>query len=339
MTRNIFINGKFLSQALTGVQRYASDFCTDLKSKNNFTIIVPRTVNLTVFNGIKVIKVGFFYGFLWEQLELPIYLYLKQKNSYLLNLCNMAPIFYKKNIIALMDVSFLRNSEWFSWRFTLFYKLFIPYILKGAKKVLTISKFSKKEIAETLKVDSEVLYPRSTFSIVSEPYPKKTYITIGSNNYRKNTNFLYESFKKLNLKLTVVGRSSKNFNSFNKIEFKNCSDDELKKAILNSKALVSASLYEGFNLPPLEAQSLGIPVILSDIPVHREVYGDSALYFNSDSSEELEAAINKLNSKKFYLDLVRKGYANVCRFDNYRNNFNKLKNFGIEFYIIKRESK
>ena len=88
----IFINGKFLVQNITGVQRYARDFCVDLKSKNSFTILVPRSVNLNIFNDIKVKKVGFFNGFFWEQIELPFYLYRKQKKSYLLNLCNIAPI-------------------------------------------------------------------------------------------------------------------------------------------------------------------------------------------------------------------------------------------------------
>lgn len=42
---------------------------------------------------------------------------------------------------------------------------------------------------------------------------------------------------------------------------------------------VFPSVYEGFHLAPLDAASLGCPVVLSDIPVHREVFGDAALYF------------------------------------------------------------
>jgi glycosyltransferase involved in cell wall biosynthesis len=220
------------------------------------------------------------------------------------------------------------------------YKIFIPIIAKKAKKILTISNFSKLEIKEFLKVDSEVVYPRSIFSSIrfSKISKNKSYfIAVGSNNVRKNTEFLFMSLNSLNLDFRIVGRSSKNFKPCENIFFHNYNDEELIKAITKSKALISASLYEGFNLPPLEAQSLGVPVILSDIPVHREIYGDTALYFNLDSIDELEAAINKLNSKKYYFDFVRKGYLNARRFDDYRNNLNKLKKFGIEFSTQNKE--
>jgi glycosyltransferase involved in cell wall biosynthesis len=50
---------------------------------------------------------------------------------------------------------------------------------------------------------------------------------------------------------------------------------------------VFASLYEGFHLAPLDAASLGCPVVLSDIPVHREVFGDAALYFRVGDADGL----------------------------------------------------
>lgn len=338
----VFINGKFLSQSLSGVQRFASDFCNTLKDKNKYLILAPRAVNYNSFHNITIKKIGFFEGHFWEQIELPLYLYLNSKKNILINLCNLAPIFYKYNIVVIMDLAFFRNPNWFSWKFRLFYKFFIPTIARNAKKVLTISKFSKLEIKNFLNVDSEVVYPRSIFSRTktSRVLKKKTYfIAVGSNNARKNTEFLFVSFNKLNLNLKIIGRSSRNFKTYKNILFFDYNDNQLIKAITQSRALISASLYEGFNLPPLEAQSLGVPVILSDIPVHREIYGDTALYFNSDSMDELEAALNKLKSKKLYSDLVRKGYANALRFDDYRNNFNELKSFGMQFHVKHKERK
>lgn len=52
-------------------------------------------------------------------------------------------------------------------------------------------------------------------------------------------------------------------------------EHDLKKAYQDAFLLISASKEEGFDLPPLEAMSLGTPVLLSDIPVHREIYGHS----------------------------------------------------------------
>ena len=52
-----------------------------------------------------------------------------------------------------------------------------------------------------------------------------------------------------------------------------------------------------------------------------------------ESLDDLNAAINKLNCKKFYSNLVTKGYANVRRFIKYRNNYIKLKKYGVEFNV------
>jgi glycosyltransferase involved in cell wall biosynthesis len=57
---------------------------------------------------------------------------------------------------------------------------------------------------------------------------------------------------------------------------------------------VFPSLYEGFHLPPLEAMALGCPVIASDIPVHREVLGDAAIYVDPTDSPGWASAIRYL---------------------------------------------
>jgi alpha-1,3-rhamnosyl/mannosyltransferase len=57
---------------------------------------------------------------------------------------------------------------------------------------------------------------------------------------------------------------------------------------------VFPSIYEGFDLPPLEAMALGCPVIASDIPVHREVLGDAALYIDAASPQNLVSVLQTL---------------------------------------------
>src|SRR5690606_19685835 len=62
-----------------------------------------------------------------------------------------------------------------------------------------------------------------------------------------------------------------------------------------SKVFVSPSLYEGFGMPTIEALALGLPVVLSDIPVFREVGGNLATYFDphnpKDIAEKLQASL------------------------------------------------
>ncbi|MCB1221281.1 MAG: glycosyltransferase family 4 protein [Planctomycetales bacterium] len=52
------------------------------------------------------------------------------------------------------------------------------------------------------------------------------------------------------------------------------SQDEITERLLNCTALLFVSRYEGYGMPPQEAQSIGVPVVLSDIACHKEVYAD-----------------------------------------------------------------
>ncbi|MEO7018390.1 MAG: glycosyltransferase family 1 protein [Leifsonia sp.] len=72
------------------------------------------------------------------------------------------------------------------------------------------------------------------------------------------------------------------------------SDDEYAETLASATALVTASLDEGFGIPLVESMTLGTPVVVSDIPIFREIGGDAALYFAPHSPEELAANIRRL---------------------------------------------
>ena len=91
-------------------------------------------------------------------------------------------------------------------------------------------------------------------------------------------------------KLLIVGSNEKFrtsdseltslINNIQEIEFTGwVTDDQLLQLISEAKALIQPSLYEGFGLPPLEALYLGTDVILSDIQVFKELYGDLPVAF------------------------------------------------------------
>jgi glycosyltransferase involved in cell wall biosynthesis len=67
-------------------------------------------------------------------------------------------------------------------------------------------------------------------------------------------------------------------------------EEELKRLIRNASALVYPSLDEGFGIPPLEALSVGVPVIVSDLPVFREVVGDAAFFIQLGDPESWRRA-------------------------------------------------
>lgn len=90
---------------------------------------------------------------------------------------------------------------------------------------------------------------------------------------------------------------------------------DLAQLYAGAAACVFPSIYEGFHLPPLDALALGAPVIVSDIPVHREVLGDAALYFPVRDVSALEERIREvLTAPKRREELARKGQERARQF-------------------------
>jgi len=331
----IIINARFLTQNITGVQRFAIEISKQLKElyQDNIEFVSPKNVkHKSLANELNVKIIGNKTGHLWEQIDLPKY--LKQRgNPLLLNLANTAPYLYKNKIITLHDVAFIRFPQTFNWKFRLFYKLLIPNIIKSSKYIITVSEFSKKEIMKFYKLRSSeitVVYnaPANIFKKIKTTYKDKYILAVSSLNFQKNFYSLIKAFNLLqdkNIKLYLVGGFNKNFanvelikaiNSNKNIIFKGRVDDEkLVKLYSNAICFVYPSLYEGFGIPPLEAQACGCPVIVSNVASLPEVCKDSALYCNpydiDDIKEKIEILVKDENLQK---ELIKKGFENIKRF-------------------------
>ena len=80
--------------------------------------------------------------------------------------------------------------------------------------------------------------------------------------------------------------------------FPQLSGGALLRLYRESSALLNASLAEGFGLPALEAAREGLPLILRDIPIHRETVGSDALYFSGERAEDLTAALEEWQGRR-----------------------------------------
>jgi glycosyltransferase involved in cell wall biosynthesis len=79
---------------------------------------------------------------------------------------------------------------------------------------------------------------------------------------------------------------------------KHCGDlsaREMRTYLRHAGIVVSPSLYEPFGLVALEAAHIGTPLLLSDIPTHRELWADSAIYFDPHSKSDLTEKLNQLS--------------------------------------------
>ncbi|MBF4470432.1 glycosyltransferase family 4 protein [Flavobacterium sp. HJJ] len=341
MENTIAVNARFLTQSITGVQRFAIELSRRLKGiyGSEIQFFAPKNiVNAELADELNIIIIGHNTGHIWEQMDLPNFLKSKG-NPLLLNLANTAPLFYKNKIVTIHDVAFLAYPETYSKKFLFFYKFLIPKVIYSSKHVLTVSDFSKSEIVKFYKISQDkitVIYNAvaNQFSIGSSSLEqaKVPYlVAVSSLNYRKNLHSVLAAFQRIsneynnNLQLIVIGDiKSKIFKSIDIQEYSSntafqfvgrVSDEELIKFYTNALGFIYPSYYEGFGIPPLEAQACGCPVIVSNVSSLPEVFKDSALYCNPNSIDEISnAMITLVKDKALREQLVEKGRQNLLRF-------------------------
>jgi len=311
-----YLNMRFLTQRITGVQRFAFEITkaldvllSDSPQVRLIGLLPNRAVNaqyqIYQYKNIILKPCGKLSGHLWEQLELPYYSY----NHVLINLCNASPILKSRKYIALHDVIFMTTMDSQKWWFKAWYKLQVMTSKITCKHWFTVSDFSKREIGKYLKIRFEhitvlgnapSLNPLTPDSSILDKFAlqnQQFFLMIGSNSKRKNTQIVANVFKNNhilhNVKLVIAGGRYANLGEVEEIAAKNIyyldyvSDEQLLTLYKSAYALVFPSLYEGFGIPVIEAMGVGCPVIAADIPVLREVCADSSIFFNPTSSADL----------------------------------------------------
>lgn len=93
------------------------------------------------------------------------------------------------------------------------------------------------------------------------------------------------------------------------------SDEEYHRTLQDATALVHASLDEGFGIPLVEAMSLGTPVVVSDIPIFREIGGDAALFAPATDPDAFADAVQKLEDPRRWLAASSASIAQASHYD------------------------
>ena len=230
---------------------------------------------------------------------MPFYI-IKHGRGKLLSLCNLAPILYP-GYVTIHDIGFKTHGEHLNAKFRTWYKLVTKLNIKRYKHIFTVSNFSKNEIIENYKIKPE----RITVTYNSAEHLKNIkpdesilkrlnlenrdfYFSLGSRSPHKNHKYI-ENLAKNNVKeiFVVTGKNNKVFESEKEENINNMiytgylSDEEIVALYKNCKAFIFPSLYEGFGIPPLEAITMGCKnILVSDIEVFREIYGESVNYID-----------------------------------------------------------
>jgi len=257
----------------------------------------------------------------------------------------------------------------FYWFKYLNYKVLVWMTVKRAKKIITPSNFWKEELIKRYHLPQEkiivtyegidekfqISLPKTAgqagnfqFSKrkILEKYKIKTPFIIytGSLYPHKNVEILIRAIKRINkerrLYLIIVCARNIFYERFLKkveklgakdyVNFVGFVPDEGLVAIYQrAEAFIFPSLIEGFGLPGLEAMTCDLPVLVSDIPVFREIYKDAVLYFNPFSVDDLVKKIKKIiESKKLKKELRLRGKKLVGQYS-----WEKMAKKTIEIYL------
>lgn len=349
---NIGINLLFLYE-ITGIGVYVKNLLKNLgeiDKEDKFFIFVSKTTPKEVFFNYENFKyivlpvdankrlVRIFF----EQIILPI-LTLKYKLKVLFTPSVFHPIFsFCPQVLTLYDVVFSLDR-----RLNL-KNLYFRILLKSAKRakiIITVSEFSKKEIVDFYKdkkLPISVIYggvPQLPFretnydnKILEKFKVEKPYLFyIGLIVPHKNIENLLRAFKNFLEKykeysLVLSGRIVRELiNPENLIKELNLEEkviltgriaDEEKVALMrNASAFVFISTHEGFGLPILEAQSLGVPVLTSNVTALPEIGGAGALYVDPYNIEEITRGMEEIiMNENLRKKLIQNGYENLKRF-------------------------
>jgi glycosyltransferase involved in cell wall biosynthesis len=294
MTLEPCVNLRTLGYGITGVQRYLLSLLPHMPAE--LGSVKPSQA----LQGIK--------GHIWEQVYLPTQL----QRRLLWSPGNTGPLTVSRQVLTVHDAASLDHPEWFERKFALWYGALLPRLVRKVHAIITVSNFSKERIVRLTRVDPQRVHvisngvesrfrpaDQKTVQQVRTKFDLKSpYILfVGSLEPRKNLKILLEAWQLGNFDgatLAVVGASG---HLFRRLQFDSkpagvCLlgrvEDEVLPALYSGAAgFVYPSIYEGFGLPPLEAIACGCPVAVSDIPAHREVFGQTAMYFDPFIPEDI----------------------------------------------------
>ena len=301
MAEPLFINGRFLTQPMSGVQRYAREIVRALDKRpdaaDRYVLLTPVGADDLQLTTLPVQTVPGGRGHLWEQTALA----WAARHGRLLSLGGSGPVLHPRHVVVVHDAAVFRHPDHFRWGYAAFHRI-LGRLLARRARLATVSEFSRRELAAVLNLPPSdiTVAPNSadhlgavtpdpavvdSLDLTGRPY----FVALGNLTPNKNLAVAIRALARLadpTVRLVLIGaRPSAIFDQPTiqtdpRLIFAGRRSDAEVAALLDgAHGLIFPSLYEGFGIPPLEAFVHGCPVIASDIAATREVCADAALYF------------------------------------------------------------
>ena len=297
MTPVITVNGRFLTQPVTGVQRYAREIVARLPGMApdmRFRLLVPPDRVVELEPGVELPSElderwwgG--RGHLWEQTHLPR-LVRRVRSDLLLSPGGWGPLALRRQLAVIFDLHPLTHPHYFVPGFVRWSRLAMPRLARVPPRVAVISEHVRGQVVDRLRVDSarvDIVPPAVGSPFIDWPLGDLDVISgdqcvfVGGDKAQKNLEFVLgfwpDVHRRLGLELIVTERAVGS-----RVEHRvedpagvrrvvDPSDEELAALYAGSLCLLWPSLAEGYGIPLLEAMACGTPFLSADVGAAREL--------------------------------------------------------------------
>jgi len=245
------------------------------------------------------------------------------------------------------DLNFMHKPDFVPWLTGKYYTHFFPKYAAMARRIATVSEYSKADIANTFQYPTgriDVVYNgvHEIFAPVDDVAAQATrerfaggrpyFVYIGALHKRKNIGNMLRAFDRFRVtdqqhhKLLIVGAPMFGSGDIRKVyQGMRYRDDvvfvgrqyehELRGIVASARGLLLVSYFEGFGIPIIEAMECDVPVIASRVTSMPEVAGEAALLVDPSSVDQIALAIGRLaRDEGLRKSLVEKGRQQKKRF-------------------------
>lgn len=296
---------------------------------------------------IKIVR----WPYLWTQIGLSLELSVHPIDVLFVP-AHTVPLIHSKNtIVTIHGLEYEFCPKAYSFWAKLYMRWSIRNSCRWARTIIAVSENTKKDLVKLYKVSGEKIeviyegydrnfesnsnFQNSNLKIESKfkiQNYKPFLMFIGRLEERKNIVGIIKAFEilkeqyKLPHKLVLAGslgygakkiEASIEDSNFRKdiILASYVSEEEKWQLLKKADVFLFPTFYEGFGIPILEAQSVGVPVVAGDNSSSKEIVGDSSILVDPNNAEQIADAVYKLISDKVLRDdIIQKGHKNVKRF-------------------------
>lgn len=342
--KTLSVNGKFLSQTVTGVQRYATEIVRAWdqgldagwidRTRYSIRVIAPKTVLYDPGYRWIGVEHGSTEGRFWEQVELP----WRARSTLLFSPYAAAPVVKMSHAVTIHDAGAAAAPHQYSASFKAYCFLVFRMLGRSCEPIFTDSEFSRQELARYYSIPlrkMKVIPPGCDHLLHVTPEPailgrsglvRGQYVLgVSSQSVIKNFEGLVRAWNLVarpGMKLAVAGKKHERLFGAGAAEIDESvvklgyvSDGELRSLYENAALFAYPSFYEGFGLPPVEAMSCGCPVLVARSSSLPEACGDAAVYCDPSDISDIANGISRVLDDPGFADLLRqKGKDQAARF-------------------------